>query len=252
MVKRGLGVLLAFVLVFQFVNAVSTEIEIDTLSNHQLRLNFLNPEKPPNPILFETKKLDSGEGGVVTTTFDYDTENFNLGISLINNGTQVLYELIEDINSGEKLYVLLIPGVVEVTKNYQETEVLENELQENEANETSGLDNATESSALTGEATNKSNSSEVQDKGLEKNDSSINLLYYAAGIFIFLLAMFLIYSKYKHKILGKYSKYKHRVLGKVNKKKKFKNYEREIEDAEKKIKEALKEIDEVKRKGKLK
>lgn len=267
MVKRGFSLFLVLVICLQIVSAVDTEIKIDTLANHQIKLNFLNPGRPTStPIMFENVKIDSGESGIISTVFSNDAESFDLGIYLSDNGTELLYELVENITAGETFHALFIPGVVEITKNYQE-QVAEPVAVEDESPEDLSVGEEDNSTAdLTGGITDESGGDVVGNESVSEDEngfvdffkkffnrflisgfataeddesSSNNLIYYGIGFFvvIFLIVLFI---HHKKKLSG----------GKP--KRKFASDEDEIADAEEKIREAKSEIDEVRGKTKSK
>ncbi|MBU1988152.1 MAG: hypothetical protein KKD94_01570 [Nanoarchaeota archaeon] len=234
----------------QFVSATDTLIKVDTLPNHDLRLNFLNPDLNLNGgvISFETKKIETGETGIVEYVFSGSAETFNLRLTLLNNGTEVKSEFVEGVTAGETLYAMFIPGVIYIKKNYV-VPVVDTSVTEETPVEEVLEENGEENSALSGGVTdNKDVDIEKEgfkfsnlfkffrvsgfstNEGEDKSSSSGKFVFYGIGV-IFVLAIVFFVFKNKKGFVGR----------------KFNNDEDELGDAQRKIDEAEQEIREVRR-----
>src|SRR3989344_2499190 len=263
--RKILFILLAGLFFLNFLSATDTEIKITTMSNHDLLLTFINPDAASTggEIILETRRLNSGEEGIFSTTFSTSKDKFNLEYSLSKNGTKLIPDIIKDITSGETLNLLLIPGEVEVTKNYQEptlkgtAEEIIIETSEIQIAESKNLsDNSTITGAVSdgvsgsnGEIDNPNNSKLklfgwlkfLKISGFvpseEEGSSSANFVYYGIGLVIVLAVIFFI------------SRRMHRNSDFTNNSNKgFRSDEDELADAQRKIDMAQEEIHEVRAK----
>lgn len=252
-------------LFLQFASAIDTEIKINTLSDHTVKLTFLNPDRATElPIKYDLVKLDSGETGEISTTFSNPAESFDLNVVVSKmiennetNGTSS-YEvlsandigIIEDITAGETLFLQLIPGAIDVVKNYQVPEVVETSSEPEVVEE-----NVTEAVVDSEEALDSSqeNEEEAETEGSstgifaaflrffrisgfatsEGGSSSKVFLYSGLGFVLVVIFALFVFAKVKK---GK----KINLPGK-----RFLSDDDEIADAEKKIEEAQDEIREV-------
>lgn len=250
--KKLFFVFMVFLFFLQFVSAIDTNIRIDTIPSHDLRLNFLNPDLTSGTISFETKKISTGETGVVEYIFSGSAEAFNLRLTLIDNGTQVLSELINDVVAGETLYAMFIPGVIDVKKNYQE--LGSEEIQSDETIEELTNETVEEIQTVSGVVVDqeeapieKEEVSEEEFKffgflkffrisGFASSEDGENSykkwIYYSLGFVLLAGIVFFVFRGMKKQGFGN---------------KGFKNDEEEIRDAEMKIQEAQDEIKEVRR-----
>jgi len=256
MKRRIFFAILCFIIFLQLVSAIDTEIKIDTLSNHTLRLIFLSNEGAISTI--ENIKLNSGEDGTIPYIFSYAQDSFNVGITLLKDGNRLFYELIEDVTSGETLYARLIPGAIEITKDYQELEVEVPVTEESAVDETTSVI-INESSEEVNESDEETptvsggvvdGEKQISEEGFKFSNffkffrisgfvssedgksSSMKFVFYGIG-FVFLLAIvFFVFKMKKNSGVGG----------------KFKNDEDELGDAQRKIDEAEQEIREVRRK----
>ncbi|MBR9701377.1 hypothetical protein GOV13_00475 [Candidatus Pacearchaeota archaeon] len=211
--KRGIVLsLVVCLLLVSFVSAIDTEIKINTLSNHTLNLQFLNPTPPPISFLAMTN--NSGETGEFSYVFSDDVETFILSVFLMKGSDVVLSERFENITAGKKVVLTFIPGVVEIDKDYQEIVLEEIEpLVENQTDL-----NATENQ--TGELTNddvngaeniaEQNASNESSEGFlrkvgfvfsEREGSfSMKNIYYGIGVILIFGILFFVFKKHKHKL----------------------------------------------------
>src|SRR3989344_5193027 len=262
--RKILFILLAGLFFLNFLSATDTEIEIITMSNHDLRLTFFNPNAASTggEIILDTKRLNSGEEGIFSTTFSTSKDKFNLEYSLSKNGTKLISDIIKDITSGETLNLVLIPGEIEITKNYQEPTLKETaeEIIKISGIQTSESKNLSDNSTITGAVSgnvsenngemDNSNNSKLKLFGWlrflkisgfvsseEERSSSANFIYYGIGLVIVFVIIFFI-SRRTHRN-SDFSDNSNRG---------FKSDEDELADAQRKIDMAQKEIHEVRTK----
>ncbi len=249
--------ILAVLFLLPLISAVDTKVKITTLSDHDINVNFLNPSPPP--IQFESFKLDSGPTGEVEFVFSSEKPNFDITSFVMKDGQKVVYQRFNGNIAGESLHLILIPGSIQLIKNYEQTESTENETSTNEtiANEVASNETSTNETAVVTEE-NESRAS-ITGLATSEDKSSIlsnKIIYYALGILALLIVVFfsgrLIQSR-RGQYPGREKDIKVIKLSdlKAGKEESGDDYKRAIEEAEKKIEEAQKEIRSLKNKGRI-
>lgn len=267
--KRGIILsLVVFLLLVSFASAFDTVIKINTLSNHTLNINILNPDRstPGSVIAFDIVNKDSGETGEVDYAFSNSAESFDLSIFLLKEGKTILHKTFEDIPSGKTVMLTFIPGIVEIDKDYQEK--APNELEEanisieNQTAEINETENQTneivveEVKKVVGESAREINKTIEDKKGFlensfkgllrlfklsgfsvsdEKDFLQRNIFYYVFGVFLLGLVLFFVSKPVRRKLKNSYS----------SKKKKIEEREESLEEAKNKLKEMQEKVDEL-------
>lgn len=212
MLKKSLVIIFAVIFIFQFATALETNIKINTLGNHIININFLNPDRASEGIIsFESQTLQSGSGEV-TTTFVSEEEKFDLSIFLMEGSKKVVYEEFKGLINGEDFSLILLPGIpkesmIEFDKDVVETvvenstEVMENEsIQENEttieneSNEEANISQENSTEQITGEITNTNSNESSKSKNLFSRllDSDVGSNPYSKFILYFVIAFALL------------------------------------------------------------
>lgn len=249
--KRLIFALLFILATMQFTCATDTVIKISTLSNHTVKLEFLNSDTSDidKISLQQFVKLNTGDSGEISYPFSTSETTFRLRATLQKDGEEIISELISDITTGENLHIILIPGAVEITKNYVEPKIIVEESATTEIVNTSEtlVENLTETS----EAVSKENKSRffgflsffrISGFANSENEkgSSGNTFYYAIAAIILAGIFFFIFAKVRKK--------KSALSGTNNIQKRVFTDEDELLDAEKRILEAEREIVDLKSK----
>lgn len=226
MIKKNL--VMAFVLLFavQFVFAFETNVTINTLSDHTLNLQFLNPSPPP--ISFEAFNVDSGDSGVVNYVFSNSAESFDLIIILMEGNKKIADKRFNGIETGKNVMITFISSnVFDIDKDYvapvettpvsEEANILDgpliNETEEvfvenstdqitgntigKESNETSffsGFFNKVKSIIGFSVEENEINDSQVDE---QEGNSYSKFIFYFVGAFILLGILFFVVGRVK-------------------------------------------------------
>jgi hypothetical protein len=122
-----------FICMVQLVSATETHMIIETLSNHSVNINFLNPDRAaggdillPNGAVTE----NSGDSGIISFDFSSGAKSFDLSVFLMEKDKVLMHEESNNIAAGTTIYMLLIPGVdAQLDTDYHEnkTTVVQNE-----------------------------------------------------------------------------------------------------------------------------
>ncbi|MBU2053289.1 MAG: hypothetical protein KJ721_03530 [Nanoarchaeota archaeon] len=217
--KRGfvLGVVVCLLLL-SFVNAVDTEIKINTLSNHSVNINFLNPESTSvGDLMFDTETILIGEDGEGSYTFVNEADNFDLSVFVMDRNTKVLYETFEELNSGDDITLILFPGIPKESMIELASEKVIEEIEEvdtSDENQTTEV-NETEDSEFGVVGENVSIDENVSDNtnstidflgffrkvGFASSDGkgsfSNNKIYYGLGVLLLLMILFFVFRTNK-------------------------------------------------------
>lgn len=217
--KRGfvLGVVVCLLLL-SFVNAVDTEIKINTLSNHSVNINFLNPESTSvGDLMFDTETILIGEDGEGSYTFVNEADNFDLSVFVMDRNTKVLYETFEELNSGDDITLILFPGIPKESMIELASEKVIEEIEEidtSNENQTTEV-NETEDSEFGVVGENVSIDENVSDNtnstidflgffrkvGFASSDGkgsfSNNKIYYGLGVLLLLMILFFVFRTNK-------------------------------------------------------
>jgi len=253
--KKLFFIFVVSLMFLQFISAIDTEVKVNTLSNHTLRLNFLDPDRATSgKISFETDTSNTGETGEVSYIFSNPSSSFDLAITLLKDGQKLIYELVEDVTASETLQAIFIPGAIEINKDYQESVVEEVQVEESlvgvvvEKNLTDEVvdESLSEDSGTAGEQIKPKSKFSILSlfkifklsgfASSEEDGSLKKFLYYGGGFIFLLVIIFLIFMKLRKK---------HNDVD--GSQRKFKDDDEEIEDAERKLEEAREEIREVRR-----
>jgi len=134
MVKKII-LIVALMLVLPMVLAVDLQINIKTLPNHNVFLNFAEPKDDYQ--LIESVKIVADGDGIGSGMFSSDRFNeVKLTVTVNNDDGKVLFENFEEKSMFEPLYLQLIPGAV--LEDYRGAEPEEEEIVEEE-NVTEGV-----------------------------------------------------------------------------------------------------------------
>ena len=252
-----IGFIIVFILAgfISFATAADTVIKINTLSNHKLNLQFLNPEPPP--IAFGTITVDSGDSGVVDYVFSNSSDIFDLSVFLLGDGGTILHERFNGIDAGKTVVIDFVPGVVDIDKDYHEETVeaaetgtvteTSNATAENETSVTEPEVNDTQEEV----APENENVSDNNQGGISRFFSLIGFassgdnegtgfsgtktFYYAGGAFLLGIALFFVSKPVARKLKN----------SREAKKEAIKAKEETLEDAKRKLKEMQEKVDEM-------
>ena len=216
--KRGFVLLAVCLFLLSFVCAVDTEIKINTLPNHSVNINFLNPESTSvGDLMLDTETILIGEDGEGSYTFVNDVENFDLSVFVMKGNTKVVYETFEGLNSGDDITLILFPGIPKESMIELASEKVVEEVVALAENETVELDiddsefgAVGENAVLENEVSNNTNSTIdflgfFRKVGFVSSDSEsflpTNEIYYGVGVILILGVLFFVFKKHKHKIV---------------------------------------------------
>ena len=213
MKKKVLIFLIASFLFLQFVSAIDTEIKIMAPSNLDIKLEFINPDPTSTSgFVLDRQILNSGDLGETSYIFSTSVDTFNLHYSLLNNGTKIIDKTEKEITSGETLKLILIQGIEEVIRNYEESVVEETSIEETNATISEETETTTETTETNSETEEVNTESEKHSKfnplrllavlkfsgfaTSEDEESSSGFFYGSAVVVVFVLfIMFLVYKR---------------------------------------------------------
>lgn len=252
--KRGIIVLVAFLLLVSFASAIDTPIKINTLASHKLNLQFLNLEPPP--IALDSVDLDSGESGVVDYVFSDSAEIFDLSVFLMDDSGTILHERFKGITAGKTVVINFVPGLVEIDKDYQENKVEKTEevvettaTVENGAAEINDTENTvTETPQEVNSDADTENISDESPTGFSGFFKSIGFVssgggsfpltktfYYGGGAFLIGLILFFVYKPVRNRLKSSGG----------SKSQEIKEKEETLEEAKRKLKEMQERVEEL-------
>jgi hypothetical protein len=244
MERRGLMIFFIFILSISFIQASTLDVDVLTLENHKLDINFLDAEADA-PISCYHNYTDTGDG---TISFEVTEEpdSYDIYCYLMDGSEKVLYKLFENVSSDQKIQLILIPGAAQIIQNYSgapTAQSSESQVQI-QANETESI--TTENESLGTNETENTTSSGLG--GFAVINETLNLFsnkisYYIGIIIILGLVGFMVLKRvYKRKVLvPKSPKRKDSGRGAVE----------NAEDIEEKIEEDEEEIQELRKKKKI-
>lgn len=247
MVKKLIFSLLVLIFLVQVISAIDTEITIKTLPNHDVNMNFLDPDN--GVISFDKFDQNSGASGNLSFVFSSNAPKFDITVFVMKSTEKIVYERFDDNTAGESLYLTLFPQGSEIIRNF---EALANQtLEENSTiNETV---NETINETL------EENETETEAKITgsaffgEKGFFAKNTTYFMGGAVIFLgVGAFVFFKLKKKSKISKEIKLKKLNELQTEEKEKLQDNKEIIEDAEKKIKEAQEDIRKIKNEDKIK
>lgn len=106
-----------FLFLISFVCAGNLEINIQTLENHTLNLNLLNPENRIESYVSMTNNTCNGE---MTLNFQNAADSYDIDVFLMKDGKKVIYESFKEIANDQKVLIVLVPGLSSITEEYSE------------------------------------------------------------------------------------------------------------------------------------
>jgi len=109
-----------FIILFGVVSAGTIEVNIETLKDHTLNVNFLNPDRNSGegPISYGSITKDTGTGEL-SFTFSSTASSFDIDVFLMKGKEVLAHELFEGVKNNQKVLIVLVPGVVrEITEDY--------------------------------------------------------------------------------------------------------------------------------------
>jgi len=208
MLKKYLVIVFALLFVCQFVIAEETEITINTLVNHSVNINFLNPESTGiGDLMFDTETMLTGETGEISYTFVNDADVFDLSVFVMDGSTKILYERFEKLKAEDDITLILFPGVPKESMIELSSEkVVANENEVGESNETAELNEINNSeitnktkfslNSFFGKLFNSNNSSNSSEEKKSSNPVSKSFFYILIFFILFGIIFFGL-KKYK-------------------------------------------------------
>ncbi len=224
MKKKVFVLFICLFLVMQFASAINTDIKINTLPNHTLNINFLNPESEGiGDLMFNTTNIKSDENGEAEVAFAHDAEVFDLSVFVMEENTKVIYKTFEGLKAGEDFTLILFPGASMIEFASEQDNVV-NISGEPELNDTSNVSDDTvnvSSDLISGEVVEAVNESEIvveeiKDSGVkgffkrlvgfagfavsdEQGGSPYSkFIFYFLGVFLVGCAVLFVFNKIRH------------------------------------------------------
>jgi hypothetical protein len=239
MKKEGLLTgLFIFVMLIGVVQASTLNVEVGTLEDHKLEVQFLNPDRMNSQPISYGKYLNDTGDGQLSFDFESTADSYDLSVFLMDGNDIILHKLFEGVSADQKIYLLLIPGASEITENYEE------ETAQVSSNESMGENQeVNETAEIVTEKQNQTNSSSSGLEGFAIISETLDLFsnklfYYIGSGLVLALAGFLVLRRVYKK-------------GTLKLKLPKRQSSDSLEDAEEKIKEAEGEIQELRKRSKL-
>lgn len=256
--RRATIFLFVFLLLVGFASAAMTKIEVKTVPHADVNLNI--KDYKTNEI-FEVLVNSANEYGDANFIYDASENAFTIGYFVRDQyGSKVKSGSLANQIAGTNIYIEAVPEGFKIIETPPE-ETEKNETVIEEPNSTNA--NSTKESNLIEETEN----SEVieNEEGLEKTEKvtafsiskesvsiSTQILYYAAGIIVLAILLFIFLRKRKKKIpSSKEIKVKKLSELKKDKEERIKEQEDVIKEAEKKLEDAKKELQSIKKEDKI-
>ena len=252
------------VLLLSLASAGSTLIKVNTLADHEINLQFLNPDNDGVVSFGTPVTLDTGAEGYVEYSFEHTSDLFDLNVFLMKDGKKVLNKKFTEIsNDGNEICLLIVsndileiedPCVKEVVEEEVYEEISEKVEQENTTlfeidNQTTNMTDEIVSENETKSKFNFRNFLSIlgfaTSDGTEES-SSWNFLYYVFGLIALLVVIFFVVRwmrkrKNSPKVENKTPQPPTQQISQEEKP------QHSIEDVEKRIFEAQEELKELKK-----
>lgn len=269
--KKAIFCLVILFLSLSIIAAADTTIQVKTVPFKNINVVVVLCSGTIDAYEAERFNKNADEYGDALFTFSIDDPYFDMTIFVkdLITGDKVAYKKLERQNTGEDIYIEVVPKGFEIIETpgpepeINETLILENETTEDTINETEEIQEDSEKK------------SKVSGKAIfGENDVLKKILYYAGGIVLLAIIVFFVRKfiksrgskKIKIKKLSelkqekesqKKEKEEKKDVGekqeeKQEKEEKIDDYKEAIEDAQKKIKEAQDEINKLKNRDKIK
>ena len=250
---RFIFLFIFFILFLNFVNAGTLLMDVQTLENYTLNLNFLNPERGLNPS-YGSKTNNTG-GGYIDLVFSNDALVYDLDLFLMKEGITIIHKTFEEIKNDQRILLFLVPGASSITEGYtgiekiditnESTEQNNSSLNETSNSSNAGLDNSTNPVISQGTAdiiNNHEDLGEANNSGIWSNlpDFFSQRIFYGGIVIIVLLFLIIIFSFALKRIKNRENR--DEIFSKTDNEK-----HSSVDDLEKKLKEALEELEDLKK-----
>ena len=271
-----IGLFLFFIFV-QVVSADILEMEIQTLANHRLNIDFLNPDRSGNPLKYDSINEDTGEDGVLNLEFSDTVDVFDMSIFLMKGSEVVAKKTFTEVANDQKIRLFISPQVISIEENYLAESGSSTDTQDSSSEDTvsetgEGLDNETEpissennsdSENIDNEDSNTeetSNTNQPNNQPGQTSESSFfepysNFVSYLVFGFLFVFVLFFVIGLFGRRLFkakkGRVGVSKSDKKSDKSKDDKLTEESAAVSEVQKKLNKALEEIEDLKKqKGK--